>query len=330
MTMHSLKATRDTVHVGGFSPQLPPVLTVQSGDRIDVETYTGFYLHKEAPPEFLTPALLDICQQLPPEKILGPGPHLLTGPIYVQDAEPGDLLEVRLEAISPRLPVGFNAIRQGWGALPSTFTESALRFIHLDLIQGIAEFPPGKGIRIPLRPFFGIMAVAPAAVCSSIPPGCFGGNIDNRELQAGARLFLPVQVPGALFSIGDGHAAQGDGEVDVTAIETSMNGSIQLILHKGLGHRVNLTSPLADTATDWIVMGYGTTLDAAFEDALQRTIALLSHATDLSAEEVYVLCSLAVNFHITQVVNAPQKGVHAMLPKSILPAHVKLLDIAAW
>ncbi len=321
MPQYSLSATCNTVHVGGFSPDLLPVLTVQSGDRIAVETYTGFYLAKDAPPEFVTPALLDICQNLAPEKIIGPGPHLLTGPIAIQDAQPGDVLEIRLEDISPRLPIGFNAIRRGWGALPDIFTEPAVRFIHLDVEKGMTEFPPNTGIHIPLHPFFGIMAVAPTTVCSSIPPGCFGGNIDNRELQAGSRLFLPVQVPGALFSIGDGHAAQGDGEVNVTAIETSMNGTIQLILHKNM----TIDSPYAETPTDWIAMGYGPTLDAAFTHALQTMITWLSRCTNLSTEEVYVLCSLAVNFHITQVVNMPQKGVHALLPKSVLPKHIAML-----
>ncbi|MCS6813031.1 MAG: acetamidase/formamidase family protein [Cyanobacteria bacterium] len=321
MANHSLKATLDTVHVGGFSPDLLPVLTVQSGDRIHVETYTGFYLAQDAPPEFVTPELLAICRHLPSEKIVGPGPHLLTGPIWVDQAEPGDVLEIRLESITPRLSMGFNAIRRGWGALPNTFTEPALRFIPLDLHRGVAEFPPGKDIYIPLRPFFGILAVAPTTVHSSVPPGNFGGNLDNRQLQAGARLFLPVQVPGALFSIGDGHAAQGDGEVDVTAIEVSMNGSIQLILHKDL----SVQSPIAETPTDWIVMGYGTTLDTAFEDALQKMIDWLSQRVPLSPEEAYVLCSLAVNFHVTQVVNSPQKGIHALLPKSILPSHLVML-----
>ena len=320
MADHILKATCDTVHVGGFSAQLAPVLTVQSGETIAVETYTGFYLYKEAPPEFLTPALADICQHLPKTKIVGPGPHLLTGPIYVEGAEPGDMLEVRLHDISPRLPIGFNAIRKDWGALPQMFTEPALRFIPLDLDQGTAEFPPNSGIKIPLRPFFGIVAVAPTASCSSVPPGQFGGNLDNRELQAGSRLFLPVQVPGALVSIGDGHSAQGDGEVNVTAIETSMNGTVQLILHKG----VSLTTPLAETPTDWIVQGLGATLDDAFTDALQQMIQLITQRTHITKEEAYVLCSLAVSFRITQVVNMPQKGVHGMLPRGVLPATIAL------
>lgn len=321
MTHHILKASCQTVHLGGFSHQLEPALVVNSGDSIDVETYTGFYIYDKAPPEFLTAELLEICQHLPTERKVGAGPHLLTGPIYVNGAEPGDVLEVKLQDISPRLPIGFNAIRPGWGALPQQFTEPRLRFIPLDLDQGVAQFPNGSGISIPLKPFFGILGVATDETNrSSVPPGVYGGNIDNRELQAGSSIFLPIFVPGALFSIGDGHAAQGDGEINVTAIETSMNGSIQIKLRKDL----QLSAPLAETPTDIISLGFGETLDQAFDLALQQMIAFLENFVGLSAEDAYVLCSLAVNFHITQVVNRPHKGVHGMLPKSILPKAIAL------
>lgn len=320
MAHHILKASCQTVHLGGFSHQLEPALKIHSGDRIDVETYTGFYVYDKAPPDFLTPEFLEICQHLPTERKVSSGPHLLTGPIYVKDAEPGDVLEVKLEAIYPRLPVGFNAIRPGAGALPKHFTEPRLRFIPLDLEKQVAQFPTKSGIRIPLQPFFGILGVATQANRSSIPPGDYGGNIDNRQLQAGSRVFLPIFVPGALFSIGDGHSAQGDGEVNVTALETSMNGTIELKLRKDL----KLTAPIAETPTDLITMGFGETLDEAFEFALKQMIDLLEHFVGLSAEEAYVLCSLAVNFHITQVVNTPQKGVHGMLPKCILPRAIAL------
>lgn len=314
MSHHILKATKQTVHLGGFSHLLKPALTIDSGDTIDVETYTGYYIYDKAPPEFLTPEFLDICQNLPPERKIAGGPHLLTGPIYVRDAQPGDVLEVKLEAIAPRLPVGFNAIRPGWGALPQQFTQPALRFIGLDLTNNIAQFPADSGIKIPLKPFFGILGVAtPQSDRNSIPPGCYGGNIDNRELQAGSRIFLPIYVPGGLFSLGDGHSAQGDGEVNVTAIETSMNGSITLKLRKDL----SFTTPIAETPTDIITMGFAQTLDAALEQALTNMIDFLERFANLSPEDAYVLCSLAVNFRITQVVNSPQKGVHGMLPKSI-------------
>lgn len=311
-----LPATCQTVHLGGFSSQLEPALVVSSGERVAVETYTGFYVCDQAPPAFLTPQLLEICQQLPAERKVGAGPHLLTGPIYVRDAKPGDVLEVRLESITPRLPMGFNAIRPGWGALPQKFTEPAVRFIPLDLEAGTAEFPPSSGLKIPIQPFFGILGVATAETNrSSVPPGPYGGNLDNRELQAGSRIFLPVLVPGALFSIGDGHAAQGDGEVNGTAIETSMNGTIQLLVHSNW----RLPLPMAETPTDFITMGFGSTLEQAFALALQHMIQFLEQCAGISAEEAYVLCSLAASFRMTQVVNAPQKGVHGLLPKVILP-----------
>jgi len=319
MVHHILKATPKTVHLGGFSADLLPALIVDSGDRLEVETYTGFRIYDQAPPEFLTPEFLEICQNLTADRKIGPGPHLLTGPIYINNAEPGDVLEVRLEEISPRLSMGFNAIRPGWGALPQDFSEAALRFISLNLEENNTEFPVGSGVKIPLRPFFGILGVATSeGDRSSVPPGIYGGNMDNRELQAGTRIFLPVFLPGARFSIGDGHSAQGGGEVNGTAIETSMQGTIQLILHKG----IPITQPLGETATDFITMGFAETLDRALEIALENMINFLVHLTGITKEDAYVLCSLAVNFHITQAVNTPQKGVHGMLPKAILPKNI--------
>ncbi len=316
MTHHILKATKESVHLGGFSHQLEPALTIKSGDTVDVETYTGFHVCDKAPPEFLTPALQDIYQNLSPKRKIAGGPHLLTGPIYVQDAQPGDVLEVNLQQIAPSLPVGFNVIRQGCGALPEKFNQPALRFIPLDLENNVAEFPLGSGIQIPLKPFFGIIGVATSETSrNSIPPGDYGGNIDNRELQAGSKIFLPVFLPGALFSIGDGHSAQGDGEVNVTAIETSMSGRIELKLRKDL----QISTPIAETPTDIITMGFAQTLDEALEKALNNMIDFLVSCTKLSPEDAYILCSLAVSFRITQVVNLPHKGVHGMLSKKILP-----------
>ncbi|MEN9231663.1 MAG: acetamidase/formamidase family protein [Thermostichus sp. DG02_5_bins_236] len=316
MPTYTLKATPSTVHLGGFSSQLAPALRVQSGDVVEVETYSGFAHYGKAPDRFFTPEFIEICKTLPAERRVGSGPHLLTGPIHMEGAEPGDVLEVRLQSITPRLPIGFNAIRPGWGALPGEFDQPRLRFIDLDLEQGVAEFPTGSGIRVPIQPFFGILGVATDETSrNSVPPGAYGGNIDNRQLQAGSRVFLPVFLPGALFSVGDGHAAQGDGEIDVTAIETSMNGTLQLILHKDLHFQV----PMAETPTDFITMGFAEDLDAAFELALKRMIDFLHKFVGIEREEAYVLCSIAVNFHITQVVNSPMKGVHGLLPKEILP-----------
>ncbi|BDI15276.1 hypothetical protein ANSO36C_10780 [Nostoc cf. commune SO-36] len=207
------------------------------------------------------------------------------------------------------------------GSFTTSVSSTCVEIYSLDLANNIAEFPAGSGIKIPLKPFFGILGVAtPETSRTSVPPGSYGGNIDNRELQAGSRLFLPIFVPGALFSIGDGHSAQGDGEVNVTAIETSMNGRITLKLRKDL----QLTTPIAETPTHIITMGFAQTLDEALELALKNMIDFLERFMNLSPENAYVLCSLTVNFHITQVVNSPQKGVHGMLPKSIFDKKINL------
>lgn len=323
--MHVLKATCETVHFGGFSSELPPALTVKSGDRIQVETFSGVPVYKDAPPEFLPPEFLDICENLPPERHVASGPHLLTGPIDVEDARPGDVLEVRVEEVSPRLPIGFTLIRAGSGSLPQQFSRPTVTFTPIDLEAGTVEFPRGSDITLPVKPFFGIMGVATDDPHrNSIPPGDYGGNLDNRLLQAPCRLFLPVFLPGARFSMGDGHSLQGDGEVCVTALETSMNGVIQLRSHRHLSH---LPLPLAETPDAWITMGFGKTLDAAFEQSLQRMISLLEKGTNITAEAAYMLCSLGVHFHITQTVNCPQKGVHGILPKAILPHPLFLKEL---
>jgi acetamidase/formamidase len=300
MTRHLLKANCKTVHLGGFSPKLEPALTVDSGDRIDLE----------------------ICQNLPPNRQLGPGPHLLTGPIYVKNAEPGDVLEIHIEEVYPSLPVGFNAIRAGWGVFPEYFAAPKLGFIPLDLEQEFAEIPQGSDVKIPLHPFFGIMGVADSEVNrSSIAPERYGGNMDNQELQLGTRLFLPVSVRGGLLSIGDGHSAQGDGEVNGTVIETSMNWTIKIWLRKDLFY----IFPFAEKATHIVIMGFYRTLDDAFDMAVKQTVNWLQKFAGFQEEDAYVFCSLAVNFRITQAVNNPRKGVHGMVPRSILP-DVKIMD----
>ncbi|MEN9206340.1 MAG: acetamidase/formamidase family protein [Thermostichales cyanobacterium SZTDM-1c_bins_54] len=320
MVHHVLTATCATVHLGGFSPDLAPALVVDSGDTITVETYSGFFVADQAPPGFLTPAFVEICQHLPPERRVDRGFHLLTGPILVRGAQPGDVLEVEILQIYPRLAVGFNAIRPGWGALPERFAAAHLTFIDLDLEHNVAEYPKGSGIRIPLRPMFGILAVCPPQPASSIPPGNHGGNLDNPELTPGSRLYLPVYHPGALFSIGDGHAVQGDGEVCGTAIETSMNGTIRLTLRRDL----HLTTPVAETPTHLISSGFAPSLDQACSHALNTLVDLLVERVGLSPVDAYCLCSLSADFRVTQVVNAPQKGIHGMIAKAIFPQGLSL------
>jgi len=323
MKYHILKATRETVHLGGFSHLLKPVLKIQSGDRVEIESYNGFFWHDQAPSTFITPEFTDIYRNFLSDRKVASGPHLMTGPIYIHDARPGDVLEIRIESVHPIAPIGYNVIRPGHGALPEIFSEFRLRFINLDKKNNTAEFPPESGIHIPLKPFFGIMGVATEdpARCS-IPPGNYGGNLDNRHLQAGSILYLPVFVPGALFSVGDGHSCQGDGEVTLTAIETALNGVLQVTVRKDL----HLAQPLSETPTHWITHGFGRSLDEAFENALKEMIRFLCQFAGLDPEEAYVLCSLAIDFHITQVVNLPQKGVHGMLAKSLLPQALSISE----
>jgi len=320
--IHTLKATCETVHYGGFSSELPPALTVRSGDRIHVETFSGVPVYRSAPKEFVPPEFLDICENLPDHRRIASGPHLMTGPISVEGAQPGDVLEVCVHEVTPRLPMGFTLMRPGAGALPNRFDQSVLRFTPIDLETNTIEFPAKSGIVLRLQPFFGILGVATADPHRhSVPPGNYGGNLDNRLLQPPCRLLLPVFLPGAHFSIGDGHSIQGDGEACLTALETSMNGVIELRSHRNLQH---LPLPLAETTSDWITMGFGNTIDAAFEQCLERMLDFLQKCVGMTAEDAYMFCSLSIHFHITQAVNLPVKGVHACLPKAVLPAPIDL------
>ncbi|HJO94796.1 MAG TPA: acetamidase/formamidase family protein [Victivallales bacterium] len=327
MTRHILKSNIHTVHKGRFSPLFKPALNIVSGDIVDIETYAGYINFSDIPEAILTEDLVNIYKKLPYERKLGDGSHLLTGPIYIEDAEPGDLIEIRLIKIEPSEPIGYNLILPGTGSLPEEFDYNKLLLIPIDLEQNSVEFPEKSNIRIPLSPFFGIIGVATEDTNqSAIPPGKHGGNMDNKELIEGTRVFIPVQVSGGLLSIGDGHSIQGDGEVNAFALETSMNGTVQIILHKSM---LNFDSPFAETDTHWITMGFENTLDDAFKKALLHMLELLTTFYPLTKEEAYRLCSLTADFRITQAVNLPNKGVHGMIPKSIfssLPATNKLIQ----
>jgi acetamidase/formamidase len=311
MKQHHLPASVDTCHWGAFDAAFAPVLRVRSGDRITIDSVSGG-------PDALPPAGFHV----PPElhdihtrsARLLPG-HILTGPVFVEGAEPGDTLEVRVLDVRLRQDWGYNAIRPLAGTRPDDFDGTArLLNIPLDAAAMTARLP--WGLDLPLHPFFGVMGVAPPAHwgrISTIVPRAHGGNLDNKELGPGASLFLPVHVSGALFSCGDGHAAQGDGEVCTTAIETALQGEFELIVHKGTG----LSYPRAETATHLITMGMHPDLDHCMETALRGMITLLVEREGLSRADAYMLCSLAVDFRITQTVNV-HRGVHAMLRKSLL------------
>ena len=306
---HRLAPTPDTVHWGYFDATIPPRLTVDPGDTVTVDTVSGGRV-EVADTTIMRPDHLEIVEKLRP--VLGP--HILTGPIAVRGAEAGDALEVRIKAIELSVDWGWNVIRPLKGTLPEDFPAFRRRVIPIDRKAMTATLPWGP--TLPLRPFFGILATAPRpeyGTISSIEPREFGGNIDNKELVPGSSLFLPVFVPGANFSAGDGHAVQGDGEVCLTALETCLTGTFELVLHK----RMALAFPRAVTPTHYIAMGMDPDLDDAARQALRDMIAWLAQLKGWTPEEAYVFCSLACDLRVTQLVDG-NKGIHAMVSRALL------------
>jgi acetamidase/formamidase len=292
-----------------------PVLHVASGDIVDVDTLltnTPAGLERAGVnPSRIQESLKRIVADVTGDR-RGPGGHILTGPVFVDGAEPGDVLEVQILSIDFAIDYGYNGCS---GFLPDNCERSRpARIIPIDTKRRTAEFAPG--IVIPLRPFFGSLGVAPAPAAgrvSSNPPGRHAGNLDNKELVAGSTLFIPVFAPGALFEIGDGHAAQGDGEVDQTAIETSLRGRIRLTVRKDM----MLVWPRAETTTDFISMAADPDLTTATSMAIQEMVDFLVSSRHLSRHEAYQLVSIAGNVAITQLVDRPNVGVHVRLPKNI-------------
>ncbi len=308
-THHTLGPTPATVHWGFLDAKIPPRLTIESGDTVTVDTVSGG-LADVGDTSIMLPHHREICEKLKPS----PGPHILTGPIAVRGAEPGDTLEVRIKAIELTVDWGWNLIRPLRGTLPEDYPDFSCRIIPIDPSSMTAKLP--WGATIPLRPFFGIMAVAPPSqygLCSSVEPRAFGGNMDNKELLAGTSVHFPVFVPGANFSAGDGHAVQGDGEVCLTALETCLKGTFEFILHKGK----KLDLPRAVTPTHLVTMGFDTDLDDAAKQALREMIRWLVAMKGWSSEEAYVFCSLACDLRVTQLVDG-NKGIHAMVDRSLV------------
>lgn len=312
---HRLEATPATVAYGYYWSDAKPVLRIDSGDIIDVDTLltnTPIGLAKAGvPDEKIQTSLKDIVNQVTGD-LKGPGGHILTGPVYVEGAEPGDVLEVKILSIDLPLDYGYNGCS---GYLPENCESGAVyKIIPLDRKKMTAEFL--RGIVIPLKPFYGSIGLAPAPQLgrlSSNPPGKHAGNMDNRELVAGSTLYIPIFAKGALFEIGDGHAAQGDGEVDQTAIETSLRGRIQLTVRKDM----KLKWPRAETASDYISMGTDPDLAIATKTAIQEMVDFLVAEKKLTRHQAYQLVSIAGNVAITQLVDKPNLGVHVKLPKSI-------------
>ena len=312
---HRLEATPATISYGYYWHEAAPVLRIASGDIIDVDTLltnTPNRLEQAGvPPEKIQGSLRTIVSEVTGER-RGPGGHILTGPVFVEGAGPGDALEVKVVSIDLAIDYGYNGCS---GFIPSNCDRSvSQKIFKLDSKTMTSEFKPG--IVIPLKPFFGSMGVAPApdlGRVSSNPPGRHAGNLDNRLLVAGSTLYVPVFVPGALFSVGDGHAAQGDGEVDQTAIETSLRGKLQLTVRKGM----TLTWPRAETPTDYIAMATDEDLKVATTLAIQEMIDFVAASKNLSKHEAYQLVSIAGHVAITQLVDRPVYGVHVTMAKSI-------------
>jgi acetamidase/formamidase len=312
---HQLAPTPKTVAWGYYDAATTPVLRVKSGDSVEMRTLlTTSPMQLEAnglPPAQVEQSLRDIYKEVTDK---GPGGHILTGPVYIEDAEPGDVLEVRIRSIKLAIPYAYNAFSPRGGFIPEDFQYSKYKIIPLDESKGVAHF--SDTIDIPLRPFFGSMGVAPppqSGRISSAPPWIHAGNLDNKDLVAGTTLYIPIHVKGALFQAGDGHAAQGDGEVDITALETSLIGDFQLIVRKDMG---KLAWPRAETPTAFITMGMDQDLTIATKIAVREMVEFLTTMKKLSRDDAYMLASVAADFHITQLVDT-NKGVHALIPKSI-------------
>jgi acetamidase/formamidase len=334
---HGLPATPSTVHWGYFDPRLEPALVVASGDLVAIETLT--HHAGDAPDLLMDAGVADVFDRVQDR---GPGPHLLTGPIAVEGARPGDVLQVDILSATPRLPYGSN-LAGHWGHLYAELPGERVTIYELDVdaLLGRALFgydwtvtpladqpgtivvpdvaarePALAGVVVPLRPHFGTMGVAPAEPqrVSSVPPGDHGGNVDNWRIGAGGRMYYPVQVAGALLSVGDPHVSQGDGEISGTALESSLNGLLRLTIRRDLP----FTVPVLETATELLVHGFGDTLDAAMKAAALRTLDVLVLTFGLSRRDAYSFMSVAVDFTVTQVVDQRQ-GVHGRIDKRCFP-----------
>ncbi|KIN60673.1 Acetamidase/Formamidase [Sulfitobacter noctilucae] len=308
--MIQIDASPDTCHWGFFDASLPAIAEIDSGAEVMINTVSGAPQVLPGEGFHVPPELLEIHAAGPPPL---PG-HILTGPVAVKGAMTGDVLQVDILDVQLRQDWGYNVIRPLSGTLPLDFDQTHLTILPLDADRGIATMP--WGLELPLAPFFGVMGVAPPpgwGRISTIEPRVHGGNIDNKELVAGTTLYLPVQTEGALFSCGDGHGAQGDGEVCVTAIETALQGRFRLTVRRDL----DMAYPQAETPTHLITMGMNADLHQAVEVALRRMITVVAAQVGITRAEAYMLCSLAADLRITQTVNR-EKGVHMMIDKALL------------
>ena len=312
--VQELKLLPQNVHWGYYDARVKPVLRIASGDTVRVETMVARGMERlrlaGVKDDEIPQSIKDVEAAITER---GPGAHPLTGPIYVEGAEPGDSLEVHIQTIEFLHPYGVGGFIPSSGALPEDFPYAKFKLVRINEKAGTAEFAPN--VTLKLAPFFGSIGVAPPPILgrvSSGPPGPHAGNLDNKELVTGSTLYLPVHVPGALLSLGDGHGLQGDGEVSLTALETSLRGTIRVVVRK----EKKITWARAETPTHYITMGLNEDLDQAAKLATREMIDFLVAEKGMSRDDAYILCSLAVDLHVTQLVDQT-KGVHAMLPKSI-------------
>ena len=312
MTRHyELHPIPEHVHWGIHDASLPPVLHVASGDTVHLTSLPAGDMSTLPPDRSLVrPAQIEALEKCTP----GPATHMLTGPVHVEGAEPGDVLQIDILDIALNERWGFTAIRPLKGTLPDEFDHPAIIHPLIDIQRQTARLPWGTEIQ--LEPFFGIMAVAPPphwGRVASIQPRKFGGNMDNKELRAGTTLYLPVFTEGALFSAGDGRGVQGDGEVCITALETGLAGTFRLTVRKDL----NYDYPFGESETHLISIGMHEDLDEAARIALRQMIDHICRRTDLTREQAYMLCSLQGNLRVTQTVDG-EKGCHMMMAKAVL------------
>jgi acetamidase/formamidase len=320
--LHVIPSTKETVRLGVLDATLPPILKIESGDRVSFPDTWSHFLN-ELQPGVPIDRLAALRVANP-----GRGPHSIIGPIAVDDAAPGDVLEIRYRRLRPFAwgAVSNNPSALGTGLLPRDFAQGQIKYVELDLPRMLGKFAPD--INIPLAPFQGTLGVAPPdgyfpqlspGVTSSVPPGPHGGNLDLRELTEGSILYLPVWKPGALIYTGDSHAVQGDGEICLTALETRMREVlIEVVLHK----QKNFGWPIAETATHWITIGLDRDLNAAMTLAARNAIGFLTTRAKLTPHDAYALSSIAVSFRVTQVVDIV-RGVHAMIPKSLFAGELR-------
>jgi acetamidase/formamidase len=319
-----LRSTFENLSRGFIPAGLPPALRIDSGQIVQIETFSHhgfvddpitFFKNYGISAEMILPDLIAASKKLPRPK--DGGTHVLTGPIYVEGAEPGDMLEVRILDVKPRVPYGGNGSGPGRGVIPDLLTQANQKIIQLDLKRNVALF--SKDVEVPLQPFMGIMAVAPPSSLgrvNSTPPGVYGGNLDLKDLTRGATLFLPIFHTGAQFVAGDGHSVQGDGEVNGTAIETSLTGTFQFILHKGK----RLEVPRAETKSHYIAIGLDVDLNQAMKKAVQETVKFLMEERGLNRTDAYSLASIAVDFKVAEAVDQVLLIV-GMIPKKIFKSN---------